>query len=174
MPRKNSLTLFFVFIFSFFIFLVPQKIVWGGFSWQTVPTVAPSQTVSGTPFSTAQVTATATRTRTPVAINLSPTTTNQAEGTLSAISTSTPLEANTSAPITVESTVTTSLQSATATITILNGTIISGVTITNTPVEGVIEPAPTGPPFWLLPLTCSVGLVLLILVIRLLIRRRVS
>ncbi len=174
MPRKNSLTIFFIVIFGLFILLVPQKIVWGGFSWQTVPTVGPSLTASVTPSSTTMVTVTATRTGTTAAINPSSTATDQAEGTLPQISTSTPLEATASAVVTGELALTASLQTATSTSTISTSTPVIAVTITNTPEGGFIEPAPTGPPFWLLPLSCSVGLVVLILVIRLLIRRRVS
>lgn len=171
MSRKNLFTLFLVFIIGFFIILAPRKIVWGGFSWQTVPTAGPTRTSTVTPQNTAPVISTATSTRTPGVINTSLTSSTQVIATMTVVSTLMPSEATSSATMTQQFTSIPSIQ--TEITKTLNSPASPShiVSLTSTPTNDSTQPVPEGPPFWLLPLTCSIGLVALVFALRLLIRK---
>lgn len=180
---KNRVLAGFIFILisAYFLF-VPTQTVWGGWSWQTVPTMGPQPsatitgTISATPSPTVQRTFTPTATLSSGNITLVP-------GVTSSPNVNTPT--NTDMPTNALGDLTVTLEELDATrITVDDQTRQTPLSGSASPTQEIpaTEAFPknssteiqNAPPFWLLPLTCSLAFVVLILLIRLVLIRRLK
>lgn len=181
MLKKFPFLLLFLLLVASFIVLTPQNSVWGGWSWQTVPTLASSRTPTVTQTITATRIFTATFTRTAITPSSTPGSSTSIIMNTLPVSPSVTLSAsvteavNTSSTMSIKATNSESMQTSTVNDETIKSTMKSPTsTSTMTPTEEhhgniVVE---GGPPVWLLPLACSIVLVTILLIARLLFRKR--
>ena len=193
---KNKFPVFFIFILisAFFLFNSPEQIAWGGWDYQTVPTLGPSRTpTSITPSVISSPTRTPTRTTTGIS-SLTATRINTLQSTLM-FPTSTLTSTLAVTIVQSGATLTSSPEVTTATETPVIGSLANTNTITavvstartetsiplvsetKNPIstQKVAQPDPQdqqSPPAWLFPFLGSFLIVTFFILLRLILRKK--